>query len=74
MQWECLKEAFKELIAVCLILILFKVSINIKIEKFKNIFLSTFSKRDSDPDGEISDWFINVQPFKSTIRERSHIT
>ena len=72
MEWKCLKEVFKEFIAASLILILFNV--NIKIEIFKKIFLSTFPKRDSRQEGEISDWFINFQPFKSTIRERSHIT
>ena len=30
-------------------------------------------KRDSRHGGEISDWFTNFQPFKSTVRERSHI-
>ena len=47
---KCLKEVFKEFIAVCLILILFNVNINIKIGIFKKIFLSTFSKRDSRPE------------------------
>ena len=74
MEWKCLKEVFKEFIAVSLILILFNVNINIEIEMFKKIFLSTVSKRDFRPEGEISDWFINFQPFKLTIRERSHIT
>ena len=70
----CLKEVVKEFIAVSLILILFNVNINIEIEIFEKIFLCTFPKRDSRQEGEISDWFINFQPFKSTIRERSHIT
>ena len=74
MEWICLKEVFKEFIAVSLILILLNVNINIAIEIFEKIFLSTFLKRDSRQEGEISDWFISFQPFKSTIRERSHIT
>ena len=71
---ECLrlKEVFKEFIAVSLILILFNVNINIEIEMFQKIFLSTFSKRDSRQEGEINDWFITFQPFKSTIRECNH--
>ena len=48
MEWKCLKEVFKEFIAA-----------NIKIEIFKKIFLSSFLKKDSRPEGEISDWFIN---------------
>ena len=48
MEWKCLKEVFKEFIAA-----------NIKIEIFKEIFLSSFLKKDSRPEGEISDWFIN---------------
>ena len=74
MEWKFLKNVFKEFITVSLILIHFNVNINITIEIFKEIFLSTFSKRDSGPEGEISDWFINSQPFESTMRERSHIT
>ena len=74
MEWICLKEVFKEFIAVSLILILLNVNINIAIEIFEKIFLSTFLKRDSRQEGEISDWFISFQPFKSTIRERSHTT
>ena len=70
----CLKEVVKEFIAVSLILILFNVNINIEIEIFEKIFLCTFPKRDSRQEGEISDWFITFQQFKSTIRERSHIT
>ena len=73
MEWICLKEVFKEFIAVSLILILLNVNINIAIEIFEKIFLSTFLKRDSRQEGEISDWFITFQPFKSTIRERPHI-
>ena len=56
------------------ILIVINISINIKNEIFKKIFLSTFSKRDSRQEREISDWFITFQPFKSIFRERSHIT
>ena len=74
MEWNCLKGVFKEFTAVSLIIILLNVKINIKIEIFKKIFLSTSSKRDSCPEGEISDWSINFQQLKSTIRERSHIT
>ena len=67
-------KMFKEFIAVSLILILFNVNINIMTEIFKKIFLSALSKRDSRPEGEINDWFINFKPFKSIIRERSHVT
>ena len=74
MEWICLKEVIKEFIAVSLILILFNVNINIEIEIFEKIFLCTFSKRDSLQEGEMSDWFLTFQPFKSSIRERSHIT
>ena len=37
------------------ILIVFNISINIKNEIFKKIFLSTFSKRDSRQEREMSD-------------------
>ena len=70
---KCLKEVFKEFIAVFFTLILFNVNSNIKIKIFKTIFLSTYLKRDSRQGGEIIDWFINLQPFKSTIRKRSHL-
>ena len=74
MEWECLTGVFEEFVVVSLILILFDVNINIKIEIFKKTFLSISSKKDSRPEGQMSDWFINFQPFKSTIRECSHMT